>query len=144
MRVGEVLPCNSMLVLAESLDRWRRDGPIKQALPRTASLRYEHRGRGVILNFSSTRWPSPLLTPSALLFIASPPHLHQLVAWARRLVVLYCVLRGPVHRHGPDQAAAANLKEVYEVPDAAVTEETQAAECQSQRRRSPPTKPIKP
>lgn len=51
------------------------------------------------------------------------PALHQLIARARRLVVFYCVLRGPVHRDGPDQAAAADLEEIYEVPDAAVAEE---------------------
>lgn len=51
------------------------------------------------------------------------PPLHQLVARARRLVVFYCVLCGPVHRDGPDQAAAADFKEIYEVSDAAVTTE---------------------
>lgn len=46
--------------------------------------------------------------------------LHQLVARAGRLVVLYCELRGPVHRHGPEQATAAQLKEIHQVPEAAV------------------------
>lgn len=48
------------------------------------------------------------------------PSLHELVAGARRLVVLYCVLRGPVHGHGPDQAAAADLEEIDQVSDATV------------------------
>lgn len=51
-----------------------------------------------------------------------PLLLHQLVSGAGRLVVLYCVLRGPVHRHGPDQAAAAHLEEIYQVPDASMIE----------------------
>lgn len=46
--------------------------------------------------------------------------LHQLVARAGRLVVFYCVLRGPVYRHGPEQAAAAELEEIHQVPEATV------------------------
>lgn len=49
--------------------------------------------------------------------------LHQLVARAGRLVVFYCVLRGPVYCHGPEQAAAADLEEVYKVPETTVAEE---------------------
>lgn len=49
--------------------------------------------------------------------------LHQLVARARRLVVFYCVLRGPVHRHGPEKAAAADLEEIDEVSEAAMATE---------------------
>lgn len=67
----------------------------------------------------------PLLTPLPLRRPPPRPTLHQLIAWARRLVVFYCVLRGPVHRYGPNQAAAADLEEIYEVPDAAVAEDRQ-------------------
>lgn len=49
--------------------------------------------------------------------------LHQLVARAGRLVVLYCELRGPVDSHGPEQAAAAQLEEIHQVPEAAVAAE---------------------
>lgn len=50
--------------------------------------------------------------------------LHELVARARCLVVLYCVLSGPVHRDGPQETAAAQLEEVNEVSHAAVIEWT--------------------
>lgn len=46
--------------------------------------------------------------------------LHQLVARAGRLVVFYCVLRCPVYRHGPEQATAADLEEIYKVPETTV------------------------
>lgn len=49
--------------------------------------------------------------------------LHQLVARAGRLVIFYCVLRGPVYRHGPEQAATADLKEIYKVPKATMAGE---------------------
>lgn len=46
--------------------------------------------------------------------------LHQLVARTGRLVVFYCELRGPVDRHGSEQAAATQLEEIHQVPEAAV------------------------
>lgn len=54
--------------------------------------------------------------------------LHQLVAWARRLVIFYCVLCGPVYRHGPEQATTADLKEVCKVPETAVAGEQDGGE----------------
>lgn len=81
--------------------------------------------RGEVGELTSFRQAMRDSTPSPL----PPTHasssspllpLHQLVARARRLVVFYCVLRGPVHRHGPEEAAAADLEEIDEVSEAAV------------------------
>lgn len=47
--------------------------------------------------------------------------LHQLVSRAGRLVIIYCVLRGPVHRHRPKQTAAPQVKEIDKVPHTAMT-----------------------
>lgn len=80
-----------------------RDVSARQVVPRGGG------GEG-----SSFHPPLPL--PSLL-------PLHQLVARAGRLVILYCELRGPVHRHGPEQATAAQLEEIHQVPEAAVAAE---------------------
>lgn len=78
-----------------------------------ASLRYElgravgvGEGRG---GGDDGRWKGGVILP-----------LHQLVARAGRLVVFYCVLRGPVYRHGPEQTTAAELEEIHQVPEATV------------------------
>lgn len=64
--------------------------------------------------------PSPLPPPPHISSSSRLLPLHQLVARARRLVIFYCVLRGPVHRHGSEEAAAADLEEIDEVSEAAV------------------------
>lgn len=75
-------------------------------------------GEGLIL--PKALFPTLCCPSLFFLFIQRFLSLHQLVAWAGRLVVVYCVLRGPVHSHRPDQATAADLKEIYEISDAAV------------------------
>lgn len=122
-----VLPRNSMLVLADSFcccligegEMVRKAGAHKNAITQICSPEEGWRGRVRVVHLSI----HALLTLPFPLHPLTPPPLHQLVARARRLVVFYCVLCGPVHRDGPDQAAAADFKEIYEVSDAAVTTE---------------------
>lgn len=85
---------------------------------------------GVVSSCPVTACSSPLTPPQRV--GGGPPRpgprssdvLHQLVARPGRLVVVYRVLRGPVHDHRPKQAAAAQLEEVYEVPETSVVEGT--------------------
>lgn len=72
-------------------------------------------GRDEVWSLSARENLSPFLSPSRSFT------LHQLVSRAGRLVILYCVLRGPVHRHRPKQTAAPQVKEIDEVPHTAVT-----------------------
>lgn len=126
--MGVVSPRNSMLVLADSFccccligegEMVQKAGAHKNAITQICSPEEGWRGRVRVVHLSI----HALLTLPSPLHPRTPPPLHQLVARARRLVVFYCVLCGPVHRDGPDQAAAADFKEIYEVSDAAVTAE---------------------
>lgn len=122
-----VLPRNSMLVLADSFcccligegEMVQKAGAHKNAITQICSPEEGWRGRVRVVHLAI----HALLTLPFPLHPLTPPPLHQLVARARRLVVFYCVLCGPVHRDGPDQAAAADFKEIYEVSDAAMTTE---------------------
>lgn len=125
--MGVVLPRNSMLVLADSFcccligegEMVQKAGAHKNAITQICSPEEGWRGRVRVVHLAI----HALLTLPFPLHPLTPPPLHQLVARARRLVIFYCVLCGPVHRDGPDQAAAADFKEIYEVSDAAVTTE---------------------
>lgn len=96
-------------------DRWWRDGPKVGRVGRSASrgikalLRYE---LGCAVGGGGDGGEGGEILP-----------LHQLVARAGCLVVFYCVLRGPVYRHGPEQAATADLEEIYKVPETTVAGE---------------------
>lgn len=84
---------------------------------------------GVVSSCPVTACSSPLTPPRGWVAVPragprSSDVLHQLVARPGRLVVVYRVLRGPVHDHRPKQAAAAQLEEVYEVPETSVVEGT--------------------
>lgn len=134
-----VLPCNSMLVLADFFFQSLLIGEGEMVQTSKRSQEQHHsdmnaggrrRGREILPNsfFHLGTLNSPPSPPLFFFFViifillfVLP--LHQLVARATRLVVFYCVLRGPVHRYGPDQTAAADLEEIYEVSDAAVAVE---------------------
>lgn len=122
--LADIFNPQSLLIGDGEMIKNKQKKNIKQALPRTALLSNMNcrvrGGEGTFLLPGSAPLPPSLPPPHP-----PPLPLNQLVARARRLVVFYCVLCGPVHRHGPEQTAAADLEEIYEVSKAAVAGEGQ-------------------